>query len=333
MTLDLEKLLAPVPGDDPAGPDLAYDPQRHEIEQAFETSVSIDASGIAETGDVDWRAIIATIAALSERTKDIWLPVYLCRAGAQAGQLGTVALGARALAGLLETYWTELHPRLEDYGVQGRKAACDTLAAHREFIGPLGRVVLVDHGRLGHFTAADLVRFHRGGEAEEGYGLFRAALADGAEAQLGEAGVALDAVSEALRRVDETLTAHADAGNGTNFADTYDSLGAIRTAVAAFLPQAPLDLDEVEDEAAEGEGAAPAAAGVGAVRNRADVVRTLDLVIDYYRRSEPTSPVPLLLERAKSWVMGDFMAVLQDIVPGALDEARLLLQSRSQGEG
>jgi type VI secretion system protein ImpA len=169
MKLDLDRLLAPVPGDNPAGPDLAYDPQRHEIEQAFETSVSIDASGVVETGEADWRAIIAAIAALSDRTKDVWLPVYLCRAGAQAGQLDAVAIGAQLLAGLLETFWADLHPRLEEYGVQGRKAACDTLAAHREFVGPLGRVALADHERLGRFTADDLVRFHRGGESEEGY--------------------------------------------------------------------------------------------------------------------------------------------------------------------
>src|ERR1700754_936410 len=206
MALDLEKLLAPIAGDDPAGPDLAYDPQRHQIEQAFDTSVSIDASGVAESaGDIDWRVIIAAIADQSERTKDVWLPVYLCRAGARAGQLAAVETGAQALAGLLESFWDHAHPRLEDYGFLGRKGACDTLASFREFVGPLGRVVLMEHSRLGRFTADDLIRFHRGGEGEEGYGPFRAALAEGAQEGLGDAAIRLHAIQDAFRRSDALL--------------------------------------------------------------------------------------------------------------------------------
>ena len=45
MALDVETLLTAVSEDAPSGPDLAYDPERQEIEQAFESSVSIDASG------------------------------------------------------------------------------------------------------------------------------------------------------------------------------------------------------------------------------------------------------------------------------------------------
>src|SRR6202012_4020218 len=146
MTLDLDSLLAPVSEADPAGPDLAYDPQRQEIDQAFDSSVSIDATGAPEAQRVvDWRAVAATIVEQSARTKDIWLPIYLCRAGAQAGALETVAIGAQYLAGLLESFWDTAHPRLDEYGFQGRKGACDTLASHREFIAPLRRLPLLRH--------------------------------------------------------------------------------------------------------------------------------------------------------------------------------------------
>lgn len=338
MALDLEKLLAPVTGEDPAGPDLAYDPQRHLIEQVFDASVSIDASGVAENaGDVDWRAIIAAIADQSARTKDVWLPVYLCRAGARAGQLATVETGALALAGILERYWSNAHPRLEEYGFLGRKGACDTLASFREFVGPLGRVVLVEHGRFGRFTVEDLIRFRRGGEGEEGYGPFRAALEEGGQEGLGDAAARLQAIHDAFRRSDAVLMEHAGPEGGTNFAPVYECLAAAEAAITAFLPRAE-PIAENEDRGEKGElmSDAPAAGPrmTGVVRNRDDVARTLDLVIDYYRRSEPTSPVPMLLERAKAWVALDFMTVLQDIAPGALDDARSLLQSRlNTGQG
>lgn len=334
MALDLEKLLAPVAGEDPAGLDLAYDPQRHEIEQAFDSSVSIDASGLAEGGsDVDWRAIVAAIADQSARTKDVWLPVYLCRAGARAGQLATVEMGARALAGLLETFWERAHPRLEEYGFLGRKGACDTLASFREFVGPLGRVVLVEHPRLGQFTANDLIRFHRSGEGEEGYGAFRAALAEGALEGLTDAADRLEAIQDGFRRADALLMTHAGPEGGTNFASVYECLAGIADAIDAFLPQPEIAVAEDAVEDGEAASATPSAEArvSGTIRNRDDVIRMLDLVVDYYRRSEPASPVPMLLERAKAWVALDFMTVLQDIAPGALDDARMLLQSRLGG--
>ncbi|USI74918.1 ImpA family type VI secretion system protein [Sphingomonas morindae] len=334
MTPDLETLLAPVPGDDPAGPDLAYDPQRHLIEQAFDTPVSIDASGqAADAPDLDWRTIIAAIVAQSARTKDVWLPVYLCRAGARAGDLATVACGAQALAGLLERYWETAHPRLEDYGFAARRGACDTLTSYREFLAPLERLVLVDHARLGRFTAADLIRLARGGETEPGYGPFRAALDEAGLAPLTDAMAHLIALREALRATDRLLMAHAGSDTGTNFAALYAWLDSLEAALRHVLPQDEPEATDAGTEDAEADPAVPAGAGAAAARpgrigSREDVVRALDAVIGYYRAQEPGSPVPLLLERAKHWVALDFMAVLEDIAPAALADAGALLQSR-----
>src|SRR5437868_11839764 len=104
--LGLEEMLAPVSDEEPAGPDLAYDAERGLIEQAFESSVSINTNGeVIESSEVDWREIIRLIDAQSARTKDVWLAVYLCRAGARSGQLDVVLTGARYLAGLFEQFW------------------------------------------------------------------------------------------------------------------------------------------------------------------------------------------------------------------------------------
>jgi type VI secretion system protein ImpA len=329
MTPDLDTLMAPFANGD-TGPDLAYDPQRHEIEQAFEVSVSIDASGtVDEGGEADWRAIIAAINEQASRTKDIWLAVYLARAGARAGRREVVLLGLDYLAGLVERYWPTVHPQLEEYGFQGRKGACDTLASFREFVGPLQRMTLLSHPRHGRFSGADLQRFHRKGETEEGYGPFRAALADGGEAEL--AGIApwADAVEAAVQRCDAVLVAQAGSEIGTNFTPVYEQLAAIRAAIDAFAPKAATPPEDVEAETQNEAPARAVAAGTaGTVRNRDDVARMLDLVIDYYRQHEPGSPVPLLLARARAWVGLSFMDVLGDIAPAALLDARLLLELR-----
>lgn len=332
MALDLESLLAPVSDADRAGPDLAYDPQRHEIEQAFEVSVSIDTNGgSAMETDIDWRRIIAAIADQSSRTKDVWLAVYLCRAGARAGNLELVELGAGYLAGLIQRFWDETHPRLDEYGVEGRTGACDTLASFREFIGPLRAVTLVEHPRHGSFTGDDLYRFERSGDSEPGYGAFRATLEEAASVErLASAVTRLDTIETLFRDVDSALAARAGVGAGASFAAVYQALEEIRGAGRSFLPKPEIAEEELADLPSE-----PDADGrrlTGAVRTRQDVVRVIDLAIDYYRRSEPHSPVPLLLGRAREWVNRDFMEVLEDIAPNAVPDVRQLLNFRG-GEG
>jgi type VI secretion system protein ImpA len=333
MAIDLETLLAPVSDEDPAGPDLAYDPQRHRIEQAFDTSVSIDASGIVEQrGDTDWRQLLDTIATLATRTKDLWLGVYFCRAAAESGRLDQVELGVAFVAGLIDRYWDAVHPRLDEYGVEARKSAFDALASVPAFAGPLRRIVYADHARLGRITGEDIARFHRGGEGEEGYGMFRAMLAEAEiRAALTEGAAAVERIEATIHAIDERLMANAGARNATDFSALYEALSTQRIALRSFVPaEAEIDLpieEGVDGAEAEQGGVQPVG---GTVRNRDDVARVLDLVLDYYRRHEPSSPVPMLVERARGWIGLDFMAVLEDIAPSALVDAQAILRMRGQ---
>jgi type VI secretion system protein ImpA len=67
-----------------------------------------------------------------------------------------------------------------------------------------------------------------------------------------------------------------------------------------------------------------AAAAVGDIRSRDDVVRVLDRVCDYFQKHEPSSPVPLLLRRAKRLVSKDFMDIIYDLTPDGVSQAKLI---------
>jgi len=64
------------------------------------------------------------------------------------------------------------------------------------------------------------------------------------------------------------------------------------------------------------------AAAPGVIRSREDAIRALDAVTEFFRRNEPSSPIPLLLARAKRLVSKSFLDVLADIAPDALGVAR-----------
>lgn len=325
MPLDLEGLLAPVAEESAVGPDLSYDPERQQIEAAFDISVGDEQNG----AEINWRNIIDLIRSQSARTKDVWLSIYLCRAGARAGQLDVVQAGSQYLAGLLEKYWDQVHPDLEEYGFQGRRGACESLTRIGEFIGPLRRVALLKHPRLGEYSGLDFERFREGAESEEGYGLFRAALEDVGDEALGEILETLDAIAEGIRRADAVLTANAGSETGTNFLPTYEAIASIRKAVAQFSSAPAEDVQPHADAVVAQPRVAenPIAAGpyAGRVDSREDVLRALDSVSEYYRRREPGSPVPLVLARAREWVNADFLTVLGDIAPGGMEEVRRVL--------
>lgn len=330
MAIDIANLTAPLSEEAPSGPDLSYDDGRVEVEAAFDRPISDDGG----EADTDWRKIIDQILAQAGRTRDIWLPVYLIRAAAFARDFGMLVEAADLLATLLEQRWSDVHPQLDEYGFIGRKAPCESLTRIADFLGPLGRVPLIEHARFGRFSCADIERFADKGTAADGFGPFRAAIEANDPEKIAAVVDRFDALRTAIQRVDVVLTANADGDTATNFKPTYEVLDRYRKALAAVLPGQQADVVEAApvDAAPSGGGmAAPASsdspAFTGAIRSREDVVRALDAICAYFNVAEPGSPVPLLLRRARSWTGLDFMTVLEDIAPGSLDEAGRVLRS------
>ena len=54
------------------------------------------------------------------------------------------------------------------------------------------------------------------------------------------------------------------------------------------------------------------------IHGNEDVVSALDLICDYYASHEPSSPIPLLLRRAKRLVGKDFIAIMEDLAPDGM---------------
>ncbi|WP_279141306.1 ImpA family type VI secretion system protein [Sphingomonas paucimobilis] len=324
-SIDIADLLTPIAPDAPAGPDLSYDPARQAIEQAFSDPAD----------EVDWPRTIVMIEAQARQTRDVWLAVYLARAGARAGDLAVVETGVQLLAGLFERLWDSAHPTIEEYGIEGRKGACESLVRIGEFLAPLRRVPLIVHPRLGQYDGADVERFSEDGMAD-GYGPFRAALADTPVERIEAIVDRFRRIEAALQRADAVLSEKAEevGQTATNFRPTYEAIEGIVHALTPFVRQT--------GEAAAADDAMPitlsdgprpmGSGGVGRIQSREDVARALDAVIDYYGRVEPSSPIPVALGRVKGWITMDFMAILADIAPGSVSDATAVLRARAEAE-
>ena len=73
----------------------------------------------------------------------------------------------------------------------------------------------------------------------------------------------------------------------------------------------------------------------GPVSNREEAVRRLAEVADYFRRNEPSSPIPLLIKRVQTLVGHDFGKLIQDLALGkeAVDKFNLLVGPLDEKSG
>ncbi|PBB20640.1 type VI secretion system protein TssA [Mesorhizobium sp. WSM4313] len=107
--------------------------------------------------------------------------------------------------------------------------------------------------------------------------------------------------------------------------------GATANGAAKAAPQAAA---EPAMPARNGHGAetmasvaSPVAAGAGLpdrINSRDEVVKCLDLVVAFYDRTEPSSPIPHLARRVRRMVHMDFVELMEDLAPSGLKEFRLL---------
>ncbi len=125
--------------------------------------------------------------------------------------------------------------------------------------------------------------------------------------------VRFDALGRMLFRIGQTL----EAGGVTATASP-----ALATPALTEVPAMPAD--PAPARAANG-AALPAGQTVampGQINTRRDVERCLDLVIDFYERTEPSSPIPHLARRMRKMVPMNFMQLMEEIAPSGLKEFR-----------
>ena len=94
-----------------------------------------------------------------------------------------------------------------------------------------------------------------------------------------------------------------------------------RLASEAGEPEPAAEAETSPDAPAESR-AAPAASGE--ITSQRDVEQALDRIISYYAKYEPSSPLPILLARAKKLVGADFMTIVQEIAPAGADNVKLI---------
>jgi type VI secretion system protein ImpA len=120
-----DDLLDPIPGENPSGANLRYDPVTDKIKEARREDVDAP-QGEWKTAlkTADYPAVIKMASeALAKRGKDLQIAVWLVDAHIRKEGFGVLAPGFQFLHDLLEQYWDTLYPEIDEDGDMEVRAA------------------------------------------------------------------------------------------------------------------------------------------------------------------------------------------------------------------
>jgi len=114
--IDIEAILAPIPGDNPAGEDLRYSPAYDQIKEARRADDLLDRGDWQrEIKTSDWNAVIAaTVEAFINKSKDLQMAAWLTEALVNTEGFSGLVAGLKILTGFLRDYWERVYPEIED---------------------------------------------------------------------------------------------------------------------------------------------------------------------------------------------------------------------------
>jgi type VI secretion system protein ImpA len=331
MNASLEALSQPISEEAPSGDNLEYDPQFLEMQTLFwpKSESMVEGDDDADN-EPDWKGVVKNATALLENTRDIRVLVHSCIASIHTSGLPEFRDHLILLKTYLDEFWDSVHPQLDpedDNDPTERLSALQMLDEHSLIGMGLERVKLVELKGMGQYSARD-VEVAQGKEAPDKEGevpdinAIRQAFLMSEPEHLESLRSAAD---ESIALLKDMCEVWSEKTGGqwepVNFDNAQKALKHLGAIIDEYSPTAADDEDG-EGEGAGGEGGAPAASG--AVRNRADVVRVLDRICEYYSVNEPSSPIPLLLRRAQRLVEKSFMEILEDMVPDGVSQAKVV---------
>jgi len=292
-----------------------------------------------------WRAVRELATEALGKTKDLEFAAWLTEALLRGSGLPGLTAGVKLMTGLVEGFWDELYPLPDDEGIATRVAPIAGLngaTGNGTLIQPLRRMTIFMRP---DGAALELWRYEQSerlseapDEAKRQERITAGAIpfetlqneakaAGGAQfARLREAAVA---AGEAWRHLEEAIDSRTAADSPPTRAvrDLLDKVAAIAGRFSAGIAAPPGATTPAGELAAA--DAAPAAAApdpilAGAIATREDALRTLLGIAEYFRHTEPLSPLAYTLQEAVRRARMSWPQLLEEIVPDPVSRSAIL---------
>lgn len=329
--VDVQPLLAPVSPDQPCGEDLEYDAAYLALERSAVGQPERQmGDSILPAEAPDWRAVREQTCQLLARSKDLRIVQYMLQSGIALDGLPGLAQSLELISQLIVRYWDGLFPQLDaddDNDPTFRINALAGLAAEpnlrllreAEFIrsrafGPISLRAALNAAGLHAFNSETLT-------AEQLAGAFHDCDAECIELTRS----ALSQAQACATQIESEIAERVGSARGVDLMPLKQLLKQALLVLSEHAPDASLDSATDQSSApAQAAGDNPAPRAGRLIGNRDDVLRSLEQILEYYARHEPSSPVPILIGRARSLVHADFASIVRNLLPDGYSQFETL---------
>lgn len=335
--MDVPLLLAAVSVTSPCGEDLEYDADflRLERDSRGQPERSMGDS-ILPAEPPEWRSIQQQSLDLLQRSKDLRITHFLLQSSLALEGLPGMARVLTLISELLKQYWAELHPRLDADDDNDPTVRINALAGLTSdiTIRLLRESILARSRTFGAVSlraAANASGLQSFPDENLGAEQLAGALLDSDPEQLEITRAALLEARSAAEAIEQQVSDQVGSAQGVDLGPLKQPLKMALQILGQFAPQSgdsALSDPVSDDSAAPTEYAsapstprnASTSTVSGEINNRDDVLRSLDRILAYYTRHEPSSPLPVLLNRAKNLVHADFAAIVRNLIPDGMSQ-------------
>jgi type VI secretion system protein ImpA len=347
-TLDFESLLQAISEEAPCGVALkegpATAPIYYQVKDAREAARAAERAGARgedEGGPAaqkpDWRLVVKLASdAIRDKSKDLWIAVWLLEGLVRLHGFAGLRDGFQLVRELCERYFDCIHPRPDDDGVAttvAQLAGLNGEGAEGALIAPIAAIPLTQGTSVGPLTGRDYA------DAE---GIARTADPDARAKRIAQGATTLQmfetAASETSREFflelrKDILAAIAEFDKLTTVlaekcgmdrhgysaappsskiaAALADSLARLQAIGGSVFVDSP---PQGGDDTQETSGYSASTASRGNISGREDAFQQLMRVAEFFRRTEPHSPVSYALEQAVRWGRMPLPELIRELV-------------------
>lgn len=351
--LDVNELLQKHSDENPSGEDLEYDPDFVEMETAAQGKPEQQyGDTIIPAEPPEWKIVEVHARNVLKRSHDLRAATQIANALLVQEGLVEFASVISLIRGMVVDHWETFHPQLDpddDNDPTIRVNTLMSLCDNATTLEYLTHCPLVSVRAIGQFTLFDwkvasgeIAWPSDSDDPAPEKNLIDAAFQDCELEQLESRLEAARTISTAVREIEDFVTDKVGAAQSCNFEKLAKEVAAILHLLeenhqkrTPMEEPAPVESSDEEGES-NGESsnsasaaAAPKRSGFASIQElkittRQDAIVALDKICEYYDRFEPSSPLPLLLKRARRLSNKSFLEIIKDISPDILHQVESL---------
>lgn len=331
MEYDFTALLVPINPEKPAGENLEYELLFDNIRQARESDADYlpqDEWSVSEPRKADWNRVrVLSEQALATQTKDLQLACWFTEALCHLQGLSGLLAGIGFLSEFITRFWFQFWPVLGDDGISLRRSRL--LRLDRDLSLQLTCLPLLQHSNISLVFWRQVQAFeykisidpHTRDELilQEGdltMETFNQQVAHLSSIEISQQAGAVDALAATISQLEMRYASLSQDQEGELFALTRQTLTDLSDLLQRLTQRAiPLTTEVIDLELSrELTSVDPAVRAAPLTMNRELAITQMLEISQYFRQTEPSSPVPFLMDRAARWANMTLTEWLEEMI-------------------